>query len=243
MFCFLLFPFSLIGAKEAEPTPTPDLSQVYEENPVSQNGDRGERILRVQQRLKDLGYLNYRPTGYYMSMTLDAMRQFQQKNRIDLDNVIGQETMERLFGNHPTRSTLSGMGPAPKGQPYGRSGEPTDWNNIKNIVPADGEMTIIDMDTSISFSAQRSGGTNHMDLTIPNTKERTKYLSLFGGKAGDGTRAVLVSYGGREYAASLSGMAHGENGAICLYFKGSTSNGLGVRDESHDASVEKASGH
>ncbi len=61
----LLVPrFSLYAAEPTPtptPAPTPDLNQVFPEKTGNALGDRGERTVRIQQRLRDLGYLSYRP--------------------------------------------------------------------------------------------------------------------------------------------------------------------------------------
>ena len=50
----------------------------------------GEEVVNLQMRLKDLGYFNYKVTGYYGSATLDAVRYFQEKNELQVDDVFNK---------------------------------------------------------------------------------------------------------------------------------------------------------
>lgn len=96
-----------------EATPTPDASEEASESASagsssgssssSSNGVlklqmEGEAVTEAQERLQSLGYLN-KVTGYYGTDTEKAVREFQQRNSLDVDGKIGPMTMEVLMSS------------------------------------------------------------------------------------------------------------------------------------------------
>ncbi|QNU28155.1 peptidoglycan-binding protein [Geobacillus sp. 46C-IIa] len=70
-------------------------------------GARGEEVKRVQANLKQLGYFTYPEiTGYYGTVTADAVRRFQKDAKLQATGIVDDATYERLIG----------QAPAPKGQ-------------------------------------------------------------------------------------------------------------------------------
>ncbi len=61
-------------------------------------GAKGDDVTRVQNRLKDLGYMK-KATGYYGEDTETAVRNFQKTNRLTVDGKIGRHTMNTLFSD------------------------------------------------------------------------------------------------------------------------------------------------
>ena len=62
-------------------------------------GSSGSEVREVQAKLKDLGYFNYSSiTGYYGSITQDAVRKFQASKGIAQDGIVGNNTKKYLFG-------------------------------------------------------------------------------------------------------------------------------------------------
>lgn len=66
-------------------------------------GDRGPEISSLQQRLKELGFFKANVTGYFGSMTKDALIQFQQAKGLKPDGVMGASTEASL--GEPSRSS------------------------------------------------------------------------------------------------------------------------------------------
>ena len=60
------------------------------------NGDKGDEVLRVQKRLKNLKYL-YSADGSFGGMTERALKYFQYKHGLQETGVADQATQERLF--------------------------------------------------------------------------------------------------------------------------------------------------
>ncbi|MEH1838648.1 MAG: peptidoglycan-binding protein [Nostoc sp.] len=77
--------------------------------PVLSQGKTGAAVTRLQQRLRQLGYLNANPTGNFGPMTRDAVIAFQRNYRISGNGIVNQQTWNALLGSSPTigRSKLS----------------------------------------------------------------------------------------------------------------------------------------
>jgi peptidoglycan hydrolase-like protein with peptidoglycan-binding domain len=77
--------------------------------PTLSQGKTGAAVTRLQQRLRQLGYLNANATGNFGPMTRDAVIAFQRKYRISANGTVNQQTWNALLGYSPTsaRSSLS----------------------------------------------------------------------------------------------------------------------------------------
>ena len=60
-------------------------------------GAKGEDVKKLQQRLKDLGYLNGKVDGQFGGGTKRAVIAFQRKNKLDTDGIAGEETLAKLY--------------------------------------------------------------------------------------------------------------------------------------------------
>ena len=67
---------------------------------VMQNGDEGEDVLGVQQRLYELGYIDNKANvqGVFGEKTEEAAKSFQHKNDLTSDGKVGSKTLEMLYG-------------------------------------------------------------------------------------------------------------------------------------------------
>ena len=74
-------------------------SAMGEENRIWQLGDSGEKVTWIQQRLKDLEYLDREPTGTFDEETEEALRAFQWDNGLlkTGSNVSDIDFASRLF--------------------------------------------------------------------------------------------------------------------------------------------------
>ncbi|MHC5938895.1 peptidoglycan-binding domain-containing protein [Nostoc sp.] len=77
--------------------------------PVLSQGKTGAAVTRLQQRLRQLGYLNANPTGNFGQITKDAVIAFQQNYRLPANGTVNRQTWNKLLGSSPTpaRSSLS----------------------------------------------------------------------------------------------------------------------------------------
>jgi cell wall-associated NlpC family hydrolase len=70
----------------------------------------GEEVEEIQRRLQELGLYGYsRITGYYGSITVDAVEAFQKAYGLKPDGVVGAKTMEVLFTEYKETSLIPGM--------------------------------------------------------------------------------------------------------------------------------------
>jgi cell wall-associated NlpC family hydrolase len=59
--------------------------------------DRGTDVELLQDRLKELGYLKSKSSGYFGSDTEKAVKDFQKRNKLTIDGSVGEMTREILF--------------------------------------------------------------------------------------------------------------------------------------------------
>ena len=79
-------------------------SAMGEENRIWQLGDSGEKVTWIQQRLKDLEYLDREPTGTFDEETEEALRAFQWDNGLLKTGMADSVTMKALETATETRS-------------------------------------------------------------------------------------------------------------------------------------------
>ena len=59
-------------------------------------GDRSPEVTTIQQQLRQLGYFQTTPTGYFGSITKDAVTRFQQRQGLSTDGIVGIQTQTSL---------------------------------------------------------------------------------------------------------------------------------------------------
>lgn len=219
-----------------------------------QKGDSGPNVVAIQQRLFDLGYVHFRPTGKFGDMTSRGVNQFQLQSGIQNDGIVGETTFTALFLPDAKRAPINAaiprtVGPGLMATPtvYGARG---DWRVISENFPIGSSVTVTDFNTMKSFQIMRTGGNNHADVQPTDSSSRQAMLKAFGGGSSWEKRPVLVQVGDVLYAASLFGMPNGDgkkgpddlSGSYCLYFEGSTSDFTKAADPEHKANILKAAG-
>ena len=60
-------------------------------------GAKGDEVTRLQQRLKDLGYLSSKVDGQFGGGTKRAVISFQRRNGLKTDGVAGETTLAKLY--------------------------------------------------------------------------------------------------------------------------------------------------
>lgn len=77
-------------------------------------GDKGEDVLVLQRELQQLGYFTANPTGTFGRITQEAVRSFQQINRLSVNGVADSQTLALLLGSKtplsPNPGVISGNG-------------------------------------------------------------------------------------------------------------------------------------
>ncbi len=101
----LLLPLFTAGAEstaEATEQPTPVVTHTPAElqaQGIFTVGASGDEVTRLQQRLKDLGYLNGKVDGKYGGGTKRAVISFQRRNGLKTDGVAGETTLAKLYAD------------------------------------------------------------------------------------------------------------------------------------------------
>ncbi len=240
-------------------SPTPSGSantaehDLWTDPPTMIMGNRGTTVAQVQDRLRALGYFNYKSSGYFVSMTKQALLSFQTANGLMVDGLIGQTTINTLFSAGAKRAAVTAPAPAASPPPTVKpreQGELMAWSDVNGLIPASGKILVIDYSSQLYFYAVRAGGVNHMEIEPETAADAAKFLAIFSGQTSYEKRACVVQFGEKFLAASLCGMPHGAktvsgnslNGQLCLYFSQSTAEDLPVPDAQHNANILKASG-
>lgn len=215
-------------------------------------GEAGRDIYTIQQRLIDLGYLNYRATGNFGDITQEAVRDFQTANNLPADGQIGSATMQLLFSDDAQRAKMNPAFKSAVGRAYTgtvkEKGDLSSWDVISEEFPKGSTAVVTDYNTGETFTLRRTGGTNNAEVVTETATDAEKFEYVFGGYSWE-HRPVLVQIGGTQYAGSLFGMptrtgsesGSGMNGVTFLYFNNSRSDVHGFGDEEHTVSINSAS--
>lgn len=275
--CMLLFSSVALASQEegldgVAPEPTPVLTPAPTSTPAPPEATpfpgliglnaienaSNEDVVRVQIRLRDLGYFNFKPTGVFQSMTADAAKKFQQKHTMDdgspmiADGTIGPQSMAILFRHNVAQVDIAAsipFGKALEGEPT-VTGELVAWNEVKGLLSTGSAYTITDYNTGTAFTMVYAGGENHAEMECKDAQNASIYKDIFGGEYNYSKRSVVVTINGRHIAASLSGWPHGSDsypsndmpGHTCLFFDGSLSHVGNLPDAEHQELVYKAAG-
>lgn len=200
-------------------------------------GSEGERVEELQERLCELGYLNKRYiTGYFGSLTDDAVKSFQLVNSLSVDGVVGSATTKKLNSSSAKkRPEVIEM----------------DWydSNIHYLVEKrGGTAKMIDCRTGIVINIRRVGGVNHMDVEPRTDEDTEKLLKVYGGSWSWHRRPVILVVGDKYIAASINGMPHGAeistsnnfDGQFCLHTTNSKTHGSDRVDSGHQSCIREA---
>lgn len=88
-------------------------------------GMKGDDVKNLQTTLNNLGY-NLDVDGSFGSQTLSAVKQYQQKNGLDVDGMVGPQTQAKLFGGGSNKtSAITGPIAADPGSSDPGSSAPT----------------------------------------------------------------------------------------------------------------------
>lgn len=241
------------------PTPTaaPTVNPGYEEM-VVRLGDQGPVVELLQQRLRDLGFYNYKITDYYGSVTELAVKDFQEAAGVTVDGEFGGQTAAILYSPGAPRQLHNKRIPTPTPKPTPKpTAKPTygtmvEWSTAKGFVAWGGgpKFQAIDFRTGKSYYLIRVGGTNHMDVEPATLADTNTLKACYGGVWSYDRRPTIVKFGGKWYAASINGFPHGKetvsgngmNGQICLHFLNSRTHGTNLIDAAHQRCIRTAAG-
>ena len=227
-----------------------------------QLGSTGEDVLRLNQELNRLGYLqNAYVSQTYSSQTAEAVRDYQRAKGLTVDGIAGSNTQHKLYNTVPEGTY----------DPGGSTVNPTiypvelvDWyKGDINAFWGRGETAIMtDVRTNISLRIRRWAGGYHVDgepLTSADTAALTR---IYGVKTAQEIleknlyqrRPVWITLKGRSFAASLYGVPHNYpdgdtipnndfNGQLCIHFYNSRVHVSGKVDKDHMNAIQYAYDH
>ncbi|MBO4848709.1 MAG: peptidoglycan-binding protein [Clostridia bacterium] len=219
----------------------------------------GPMVVRIQLRLRELGYLNFKPTGSYKSMTVNAVKDFQVNYResgyeMQVDGRMGPQSMELLFKYDAMRVSLGGIsipsGPKHASDTLVTTGSLIPWETVKTMMLAGRSYNIIDCYTGKEFKLQYTGGENHAEMEPASEEALADFKEICGREYNFLKRPVVVVIDGQTIAASIQCWPHGADtvpgngvdGHVCLFFDGSYSNVGHLPDVEHTENIYKAAG-
>ena len=104
-------------------------------------GEEGDAITRVQELLSKYGYLSSaNVTGYYGEITENAVRNFQSRNGLTADGLVGVQTMAKLTGDDVRRAAAGSSGGTSSGGGQSSSSGPVSYTHLRQNA-ADGLST------------------------------------------------------------------------------------------------------
>ena len=80
------------------------MNEVYA---LSKYGSTGEEVKQIQTKLKNWGYYKGNIDGIYGSKTVKAVKDFQNKNGLEVDGIVGDKTLAALGINSSRDSANS----------------------------------------------------------------------------------------------------------------------------------------
>ena len=170
-----------------DPDSTPVATIVPEEDAPLQPGIHDDRVIELQSRLMELGYMdNDEPTDYYGGGTKFAIKLFQRKHSLQIDGLIGANTQAVLYSDDAMPYTVK----------MGDKG-----NDVKEIQERLKELKY--------FSGSATGDFGEKTESAVKSFQKRNGLST-DGNIGENTLEVLFSEDARE--ASSGGSGGGSSG-------------------------------
>lgn len=227
--------------------------KIYDGSTITLN-TKSQVVCLIQDRLRELGYLNFRDSYRFADMTYKAVISFQVNNGLTGDGNVGADTFYAMFDPEAKRKPINPQVVIHSGPGYTAqqqiSGEATPWSKVDSLIPIGTDFTITDCKTATSFQMRRTGGVHHAKVE-PLTQEDTQsFLKIFGGTPNWEKRPCVVTIGQQKIACSLFGMPEGADtipgngmeGNTSLYFQDSVSDIGGTPDIEHQEAVQSAVG-
>jgi len=75
---------------------TPAFADYYSDNKLLYRGMRSSSVTELQKDLQDLGYFKQSPTGYFGSITYQAVINYQRDNYLAVDGIVGHQTAKEI---------------------------------------------------------------------------------------------------------------------------------------------------
>lgn len=252
-------------------TPTPGATLDPSATPTSYRtlkvGSTGEDVRMLKQRLSELGYYEGTIDDTYDSATQDAVKSFQKANSLSVDGAAGVQTQTRLYsGDAISKEEAGDTADVESNYPTQVAGTPKkpvigeiiemDWfenvdgffNRSSGTFCAGATAVVTDVKTGITYTVRRIGGSNHADVEPLTAFDAWQMYRIYNKNWSWSRRAVVVTIGGKNIAASINGMPHGGEsitnnnfvGHSCIHFTNSRTHGTNRVDPDHQAAVKTA---
>lgn len=224
-------------------------------------GENNDNVILLQLRLRDLGFYNYKVTGFFGDFTSQALMDFQKENNLTADGVAGEKTLALMYSNRAKRKDVKPYKPPTtttntKKKTYGAL---VDWSKINKLWKIGMRCKVIDLDSGITYymiRCNRSYSVPHADVAPATKSDFEKMKKTYGGDLNAYRRALVVIIGGQAYAASLYAEPHGSTGVkgngmnkadgtlqqVCIHFLNSRNNIHNMIDTAHQYQVKRAAG-
>ncbi len=173
-------------------------------------GDRSSDVAVLQRALLLSGWLSddAMVSGSYDAATVAAVKAFQQFNSLEMDGIVGSETISVMEASGLTQ--LVEDVPVSRGVSRAQYGEYLNWwNDVKgNIIDRGTKLHIKDIYTGLEYNVMMTFGGNHADVEALTLEDTEIIKETNGGDFSWQRRPVLVYVDGRVIAASMSAMPH-----------------------------------
>ena len=125
----------LVGAvdeqEETKPEEEPTVEDIaFEEKTSIVYGDFTEDVTDIQSKLQALGYFGIEPTGYFGDYTVDAIKAFQEANKLNVTGELDAETLAVLNSGDAVANIVS------EAEMVGPTPVTTELTGSKSSVPA-----------------------------------------------------------------------------------------------------------
>lgn len=233
---------------------------VYDENELISYKSTGETVVRIQLRLRELGYFNFKATGNFQNLTVEATKAFQQSQLtkdgkpIMSDGTVGPETMGILFSTAAIRAAIPQSVHIPIGSSFQNAhtlkGELVNWETVKTRLTAGQSYEFMDYNTGRTFNMIYVKGGNHAEFEAASPNDTSIFKDVFGGEFNYFKRPMLLKIGSDYIASAMQGYPHGEDdvrsndmaGHVCVFFEGSKSHVGALPDAEYIQHIFKAAG-
>lgn len=176
-------------------------------------GMKGSSVYDLQNSLKQLGFFNAQPTGYFGRITVVSVKNIQKSYGLSVDGIAGRDTMaliNRLLTQNDAgaQKALVSDGKVSRDD-SGNDSFLTPWfGGVENIFSIKKVAVVYDVDTGLKFNIIRSYGYNHADCETLTAADTAVMKKICGGQWSWQRRAVIVTVDGKSIAASMAGMPH-----------------------------------
>lgn len=243
-----------------------NINRILRPDNLLKDGMENLQVLMLQSDLKDLGFFEVEPTGYYGDITIEAVKKFQAYYGLAVDGIAGNSTfslVDKLIGRGQSSVSRAATQKSDYLVPW--------FDGGNDIFKVGMTAKVYDVETGLSFTVKRTYGTNHADVEALTAKDTEIMKKIYGGSWSWARRAIVVTVGGRKIAASMNGMPHaglekyepnvyvnsragdfgagnnydsvkGNNmdGHFCIHFLKSRTHGTNRVDDDHQRAVQKA---